>query len=80
MPDKIKKQIEDYEKSYHPDDTLICITYQELITTLHCNEKIINEQTVLKVFNDIVNQKRLSALQDVDFHKSDIAKKAKHGR
>jgi hypothetical protein len=40
--------------SFH-DSILDGITYNDLITTIQSNEKEINEQTVQKVFSEILN-------------------------
>jgi len=55
---------------FHPDDDLLKgITFQELIDTVYSNEKVVDEKSVWKVFNELVKVKLEDAKSEL---KSDI--------
>ncbi|MFW6219617.1 MAG: hypothetical protein ACOC33_02110 [bacterium] len=57
MKNNIINEAERYlNENFHPkDDLLRGITYEELIITVQSNVKDINEETVTKEFNDILD-------------------------
>lgn len=51
MPEKQWKLGEDM----HPNDNIFDpITFEQIITALHCNEQVINDATMLKVAREIL--------------------------
>jgi len=62
-------------KTYHKEDDLMeGITFQELITTVHCNEQRRDRATIEKVFNQIMAMKISDARVTFDHYFKDIQK------
>lgn len=65
----------------HPSDCILDpITFEQIIIALHCNEKVIDEHTVLKVVREAMD----SRVQDLHYlvtnNMQEIIAEAKKGR
>lgn len=65
----------------HPDDNLFDpISFQDIILTLHCNEKVIDRLSASRCFTEILKQR----LEDAEFllenNMEEIIRRAKIGR
>lgn len=52
-----------FKNKFCKHDSLISITYDDIITAIQCNEKTINKDTVKKVYNELIQ----TALKDARF-------------
>lgn len=59
---KIFKEKEKLKEFFHPqDDLLRGITFEDLIDTIYSNEPTVDERTVQKVFNEILQTNLMDA-------------------
>jgi hypothetical protein len=76
----IEKQWKLGEDMHQNDCVFDPITFEQIITALHCNEKIINKNAVLKVVREIMD----SRIQDFQYlitnNMQEIIAEAKKGR
>jgi len=72
----IKEEIEKLnEAHWHPKDNILDnITFEELITTVESNEKIIDEKSITKVFDDLMKAKISEAKFSFKQNKNTILK------
>lgn len=61
---------------HEKDDLLGAITFEDLIITLQSNEKIINETTVKKVFNELLTSNINDAKYELQQNMKKIIKQA----
>jgi hypothetical protein len=61
-------------------DSLISISFDDIITATLSNEKVINEKAVNKVFNEILKAQITDAKHDLKKHMPDILKTLKNNR
>ena len=79
--DRIKETTTNESNHWNEYDNLLRnITYDELITTVLSNEKVIDEDTVRKVFNDLLIMAKNDALEDLKINLKSITQKIKEQR
>lgn len=65
----------------HPNDCIFDpITFEQIITALHCNERVIDEHAVLKVIREIVDSRIQDFLYLVTNNIQEIIAEAAKGR
>lgn len=69
-----------FKNKFNINDNLISISFDDLITAVHCNEKIISEDAVRKVFRELTSQALLDAKYSLDENIKDILKVCKDNR
>lgn len=57
---------------WHAGDMLIGLSYDELIMTVHANEKKVDADAIKKVYKEILKQKLADADADLEQHMSQI--------
>lgn len=58
--------------SFCREDALICIDFDDVITAVECNEKDYTEETVNRVFNEILKEAVTNAREDLKAKMEDI--------
>jgi len=79
--DRIKETTTNESNHWHEEDNLLRnITYKELMKTVLSNERVIDEDTVRKVFNDLLIMAKNDALEDLKINLKSITQKIKEQR
>lgn len=66
-----------FKEYFHPkDDLMRGITFEDLIETVQSNESEINEKTITKVFNEILNSNLRDAKAELKDSMKQIVKEA----
>jgi len=58
------------------DNLLDSITFEDAITALHCNEKVVNEKTARKVINEMLDANLANMRELIEVNIGEIVKRA----
>ena len=59
---------------FHPDDYLISITFDDVITAVNCNEEIRDREAVIRVYKEILKEAMINAFSSLTDNMESVLK------
>ena len=60
--------------TFHPDDFLISITFDDVITAVNCNEETMDRETVIRVYKEILKEAMINAFSNLTDNMDNVLK------